>query len=147
MAKNQKNKYLEDIGLKEEYYGTNFCNGKNDKRQKHWAKQRKKYGFDDRELWCLDVRYIEWLYSRCMMFKKKALKVFDLSQNTINYDGIEYNAQDALNIIIEVLKDFLIYYEKDENTTQKNTQKDQILYDNVIFATHLWAELLPFMWW
>ena len=32
MAKNVKNKYLEDLGIPEDAYGTNFCNDPEDKR-------------------------------------------------------------------------------------------------------------------
>ena len=37
----QRNKFLDDIGIPIETYGTNFTD-KDDERNKHWKKQRKK---------------------------------------------------------------------------------------------------------
>ena len=40
-----------------------------DKRQGRWKKERKKYGFDERQTWNLNTTMIELLYERVMMFK------------------------------------------------------------------------------
>ena len=40
-----------------------------DKRQGRWKKERKKYGFDERQTWNLSTTMIELLYERVMMFK------------------------------------------------------------------------------
>ena len=53
----QKCKYLENLGLKTEQYGTNFMQD-DDKRAQKWAKERKKYGFDNREIWNLDIKEV-----------------------------------------------------------------------------------------
>lgn len=135
MAKDKRNKYLEDIGIKE--YGTNFCNNKDDKRQKRWAKQRKKYGFDDRETWALDQMFIEWLYSRCMMYKE--ISPVDMEYSKIKYDGLEFTQEEAINIILSCAKDFLLYHEI--------PTKEDMIYKNMKYAAHLWAELFPTMWW
>ena len=80
----QRNKYLEDIGLKPEECGTNFCTKKDD-RNKKWKKQREKYGFDSRETWNLNDMFYEWLYSRLSMYIEVASKIVDLSYHTFEY--------------------------------------------------------------
>jgi hypothetical protein len=47
------------------YYGCAFNKDmKGDYRQKRWAKQRDKDGFDDTEIWSLDVTLLLFLYPR-----------------------------------------------------------------------------------
>ena len=54
----QKCKYLDDLGLKIEEYGTNFISD-DDSRKENWAIEREEYGFDGRETWNLDKIFIE----------------------------------------------------------------------------------------
>ena len=42
-----KNKYLDDLGIPQNQYGTNFCDERTDKRAKRWEEQKKIYGFDE----------------------------------------------------------------------------------------------------
>ena len=39
-------------------------------RNKFWKEQRKKYGFDSRQIWNLDTTMVELLYERLKMYKK-----------------------------------------------------------------------------
>ena len=39
-------------------------------RQKEFNKQRKKYGFDERETWALDYTSVQWIYAHLKRFKK-----------------------------------------------------------------------------
>lgn len=55
-------KYLDDLGLEQCEYGTNFVSD-NDKRSARWQEQRELYGFDDREVWDLRCMFIEWVYT------------------------------------------------------------------------------------
>ena len=57
----QKCKYLDDLGIPINEYGTNFMSN-DDPREKGWSKERKEYGFDNRETWNLDRIFIEWIY-------------------------------------------------------------------------------------
>jgi hypothetical protein len=41
---------------------------KKDPREKHWAKQRKELGFDDRDLWNLDATFANFIYPRLKVF-------------------------------------------------------------------------------
>lgn len=42
-----------------------------DERQKKWKKQRKKRGFDDTELWCLDCTIASFILPRLKVFREK----------------------------------------------------------------------------
>ena len=61
----RKRKYLDDIGYTDRPDTWN----KDDKRQKIWRKQRKKYGFDNREIWNMDLAFYLWLYERLIRLR------------------------------------------------------------------------------
>ena len=133
----QRNKYLEDLGIPLNKIGTNFCDD-NDKRSKCWKKQRKKYGFDERETWCLDHIFIEWLYSHIKMFKKIGGKCIDLDFHKFIFEEKEYTQREAMNYILKVFKKYLLSEDPEWNPSlMKEVQK----------CVHLWAEILPAMWW
>lgn len=134
----QRNKYLDDLGIKQKDYGTNFCNPF-DKRQPYWKQEQKLYGFDSRETWNLDHTFIEWLYSHCMMFKERAGIIVELTHPVFEYDGKSFTLLEAVDYIIECTKMYLIEDAFDEKTSST--------YKKVQYAVHLWAEILPAMWW
>lgn len=140
MAKNIKNKFLEDIGIPREEVATNFCNDDDDPRQKRWARQRRNYGFDDRETWNLDYTYIQWLYSHLMMYKKVtnvALEKDKLYNVCVAKDKVieEISMKDALDFMLEQLK--------------KGLKKDFCEEDDPKFfeALHMFADTIHAWWW
>lgn len=102
----QRNKYLDDLGLKINEYGTNFT-VKNDNRESKWKEERKLYGFDSRETWNLNDTFIEWLYSRLMMYKEQASNIIDMSFYTYDFNGKTYDLGEAIDYIIENCKVYL----------------------------------------
>lgn len=134
----RRNKFLEDLGLKRTEYGTSFTE-KNDKRRKQWKKDRKKYGFDRRETWCLNRMFVEWLYSRLMMFNK-ANNVVDTSYYKFEWDGKEITQQEAIDLIIEKCRASLSYTGTDMN---EESRLEKEVYD----LMPLWGMILPCMWW
>ena len=129
----QKCKYLEDLGLKTEQYGTNFMPD-DDKRAKKWAKERKKYGFDNREIWNLDRTFIEWIYTRVKMYKEYA--TIDMNFHKVKYKDNMITQGEGIDKILELAKEILLDIENDE-----------LFYENVREICDLWKELLPYMWW
>lgn len=129
----QRNKYLDDLGIKQKNYGTNFC-AEDDSRYSYWKEEQEMYGFDSRETWCLDRIFIEWLYSHCMMYKEYA--GVDLTYHKFEYNGKTYTQIEAIDYIIECTKAYLI-----DNNAFDDT------YKKVQDAIYLWAEILPAMWW
>lgn len=128
----QRNKYLEDLGIKKRDYGTNFCDDK-DKRAKKWKKERKKYGFDDRETWNLNHTFVEWLYSHLMMYNKRG--IVDTTFHKLNWQGKEITQQDAIDILKNAAKAYLLEPDSD----------DKFLAFCDLMP--LWGMLLPYMWW
>lgn len=139
----QRNKYLDDLGIKQEDYGTNFCSDL-DKRLPYWKKEQKLYGFDSRETWNLNNTFIEWLYSHCMMYKERANEIVDLSFHKFEYNGKTYTLLTAIEYIIECTGEYL---KKTSIRDFYDFDEEERLFKKVQDATHLWAEILPWMWW
>ena len=137
----QKNKYLDDLGLKITEYGTNFISD-DDNRSEDWKKQREIYGFDSRECWCLNIKLMEWLYSRLMMYLEEASEIVDLSYYKFEHNDETYTQEEAIKYIIEKLKRYLI--EIDEASW---TDKEIELIDEVHDAFDMLNKILFALWW
>ena len=137
----QRNKYLEDIGLKPWEYGVNWTVDNEKKQLKIWKKQRRKYGFDDRETYSLFTIYAEWLYSHLMMYKRAASKIgsIDLTYHTIEFEGKTYTQLEAIDKTLKWTE----YFIRNRNDIDK---QDKAL-EKLQRASRLWTELLPMMWW
>ena len=135
----QRNEYLDDLGLAIEDYGTNFLSESNTSRSEKWARQREKYGFDEREIYGLDYTFIEWLYSHCRMYKDKAGNIIDLNFWRFAHNGNVYTQGEAIDYIIKCTGDFL---SRDRN--ELSTESDR--YNAALDACRLWVEIMPQMW-
>ena len=144
MARNIKNKYLEDIGIPRDEHSTNFCNDDKDPRQKRWEKQRRKYGFDDRETWNLDVQFIEWLYSHLMMYKEVTIVDMEkdkLTQVVISENKVidEISMADALDFMLTQFKEYLIGVNKSFAFYEPKPE--------LFEALHMFADTFQAWWW
>lgn len=139
MEKYQQNKYLADLGLDITKYGTNFVDASIDEREENWKKQRKDYGFDEREVWNLDIIFIQWLYSHLMMYKEKASQIIDLSYYA-NYKWGErkITLEKAIDKVLAATKAILVAEDFDEKE-----RKYQYFCKNIM---PLLAEILPALW-
>ena len=137
----QRNKYLEDIGLKPWEYGVNWTVDSEKEQLKKWKKQRRKYGFDDRETYTLFTIYAEWLYSHLMMYKKASTEIgkLDLTYHTFEFEGKTYTQLDAIDHILKWTRYFLKNHD--------DVDKSDKAMDKLQKATRLWAEILPYVWW
>ena len=104
MKKYQRNKNKDDLGLDIKNYGTNFIDESKDDRREKWKEQREEYGFDERELWNLDMTFVQWLYSHLMMYKEKASQIIDLSYHKVEWENKEITLEDAIDKIINIAK-------------------------------------------
>lgn len=130
--------YLEVLGLEIERCGTNFCDD-GDERSKKWKKERKKYGFDSRETWCLDEIATEWLYERLVAYKKATSKRIDLSFHKFEIDGKEVTQEEAIDEMTSLLRDAIIASKDDVDDAGAIEKKRR--------AFRIWAEVFPSMWW
>lgn len=129
----KRNKYLEEIGLKEGQYGL-YKPKRTDKRRKEWKKQRKEYGFDERETWNLNGTMAEWIYSHLMMFTEIGGKTVDLNYNTFEYNDRNFTLYEAIEYIKDRCREYLLCpsFENGEKMTD---------------ALHLLAVIFPALWW
>lgn len=132
-----KNKYLEDLGLKRGYYG--IPEFEDDKREKQWASQRTEYGFDERDTWDLGVLFLEWLYSHCCMYRD--VNCVDLTYYRFKVNDKTYTQEEALNLIIKYIGEYLVAFNNDGWNIPNEVAK------NLDFALELWIKIRPAMWW
>lgn len=135
----QHNKYLEDLGIPLKDVGANFSDI-NDKRKKEWVRERKIYGFDERETWALDRYFIEWLYSHLKMYLERADDVIDLEFYKFKFEDREYTQKEAILFIIDAYENFLLI------KSEYNEEYTDVLKD-VQRAIKLFADIFPAMWW
>ena len=95
----QRNKYLDDLNISIDKYGTNFTSDK-DERNEIWNKQREIYGFDSRECWNLDQIFIQWLYSHLMMYLEYVTGIINLEYHKFVFADKEYTQKEAIEFII-----------------------------------------------
>ena len=129
----QKCKYLDDLNIPINEYGTNFMPD-DDYRAESWSKEREEYGFDNRETWNLDRIFIEWIYTRVMMYKEYS--IVDASYHKIKYKDTEITQGEAIDKILKLAKEILL-----------NMDSYELFYDNSREICDIWKEILPCMWW
>ena len=117
-------KYLNDIGIKSDDIAIFNTEAIDEDRQERFIKQRKKYGFDERETWVLDFTLAAWLYSHMKAYKKYASKTIDLTfhqfkipkwnknSNSRSKDFKIVTQEKAIKIIIKNLEFYLKNYER-----------------------------------
>ena len=130
----QKCKYLDDLNIPIHEYGTNFVSDCHDCRASSWLKEREEYGFDNRETWNLDRIFIEWIYTRVMMYKECC--ILDLNYHKIAYKDLELTQGEIIDKILELAKEILL-----------DINNDNLFYNNSREICDLWKEVLFYMWW
>lgn len=134
----QKNKYLDDLGLKQEEYGINFTKD-NDKRKTEWEQQREVYGFDERETWNMGTTFMEWLYSHLKMYDE--INIVNTSYHTFEFQGKTYTQQELMDLIMEKCEYFLLNQDKPDLNLENKA------YEEAKIAIQAFAEVFPAMWW
>ena len=104
-----------------------------DKRQGKWKRERKKYGFDERQTWNLSTTMIELLYERVMMFKE--ISFVDLDFHRIIIDNEEKTQSEWINIIIGLCENYLV-----EDDTDETDELEVRIWE-------IWSKISWHMWW
>jgi hypothetical protein len=123
----KRNRYLDEIGLKPEDYGTNYL--KNETKLFRRFRERKIYGFDYRETINLDRTFIEWLYSHLRMYVDYCKS--DLSFHTIEFDHKKYTIKKAINEIMDCCKEYLIQKELEVTDLEINGKSNSFICRNI----------------
>lgn len=129
-----KRKYLDDLGIKDRH----DLWGSNDNRQSIWQKQRREYGFDERETWSLDSAFYLWLYERLKMYLEYASRVVDLDFHEFIFKGEKYTQKQLIDMMIERLENYF------DNKYDTESEEESSCLDEV---AEIWALVLPAMWW
>jgi len=129
-----KRKYLDKLGITSEKRPDGYC--KNDKRQTKWKKERKKYGFDEREMWNMDYTFYLWLYERLRYFLNFAPN--DLAYHTFEYKGKVLTQKQCIKKMIKGCEIRL---------TKENWEIDKEARKLEKEVAEIWALVLPAMWW
>lgn len=137
-------KYLKDAGFDKEAWGDTLP--KNDNRRPKWAKERKTYGFDERETWSLKDQSLYWLYEHIKMYKEVAY--IDLGYWKFDVNGEELTHGQVLDRILEKIE---LYYNVNGAFVKKFSEDTTLwLKLQPIFAKEiweLWGIVFPGMWW
>lgn len=131
-----KNKYLQDIGIQADQMTTNY-NGDNDPREQQWKIERDTYGFDERETWCMERSFAEWMYSHLMMYKESCC--INLKFYKFEYDQKIYTQEEAIDFILSCCKEYLL--------CDSYIQQEQEVLVNMQKAIVLFSIIFPAMWW
>lgn len=130
----QKNKYLEELGLKKKDYGVNWIS-RRDYRMRYFDHEKRMYGFCSAETWNMDRTFCEWLYSHCRMYLEITDGKVDLEFHSVEIDGEEVTQLQCIQRIIELTGAVLTHPEEGVAT------------DRLREAILIWAEVFPLMWW
>lgn len=157
--------YLDELGVKP----LGDADFGDDKRSSVWREQRKKYGFDSRATWSLNLHMTEMLYERILMYKEKASEIVNLEYHTFEFEGETFTQLEMIDLIIENAKVYL-KFEHDqveelnawEDDTSLSEDERQAAWDAHLddFAEYevksaeamqrvwnAWALVAPYMWW
>lgn len=107
---------------------------KDSKKQKIWKKQREKRGFDDTELWNLDLTLFQFIIPRLEVFK-------DITMSFPSYETSEsYNEK-----LTFIINSFKAKYESFESTSINSEDEIQI-HQNAKKAAIMLGELWFDLW-
>ena len=125
-------KYLEEL----ENYDGEFWGLSPDSREPQWRQEQKEYGFDSTETWNLDSTFYLWLYERLRMYQD--VTIVNLHYHTFDYKGCLYYQDELIEMMLERLRFCFsdVYDDFDESQ-----------YEYVHEIEHIWAIILPAMWW
>lgn len=134
----EKSKYLEELGL-----NSKICDwpSSDDSRYQEYIEYEDKYGVFPPANWNFDEFFARWLYCYLKDYLKDADKVVDLNYYKFNFENYSYTQKEAIEKILNILKTFII---KKDNIDFKTEKK---MYENYQKAIHLFAEILPALWW
>lgn len=136
-----KNKFLEKINYSSNDSTSSFVFGmKDDKRNKRWRKERKKWGcWDERVGWNLNTFLLESLYTWLKIYYKRENKFINLECNKFNIDNIELTQKECIERMIDDLEYVLLNLDNDkEFETVKTKIKD---------CFRILGECFFAMWW
>ena len=102
----KKRTYLDQIGVFRDERPDGWTSGLKLRRRFRWWRERRKYGFDERETWALDKTIFMFLYERLKRYDE--VNTINTSFHKKEYNGIVMTFQEAINRMIELSEDLII---------------------------------------
>lgn len=119
---------LKDIGIEKENTPWGWL--PDDQRQKKWKQEREDHGFDEREMWNLDITLLEFIYPRLKYFKDYGINFVD---EPFEYQNETMTLKEAIDKILYGIE---LYLKNDYIEVPKESD----------YALHLLAYILPMLW-
>lgn len=113
-----------------------------DNRRKQYRKERKKYGFDQRDTWHLNQTMYELLYERLCLYKKEASKHIVLDFHKFDYQGQTRTQLELIDILLDKLRIALTVEDYD---LTKEYLTEKYIYTGDIWI--IWSLIERDMWW
>lgn len=138
----KKRTYLDQIGVFRDERPDGWISGLKLRRRFKWWRERRKYGFDERETWALDKTIFMFLYERLKRYDE--VNIINTSFHKKEYNGIVMTFQEAINRMIELSEDLIIKVDSlviDDGCegVNKIEQKAEELFGLLsIWIFHLW---------
>ena len=170
---NRRHKYLEKFSFDSETCIPNTSEKDRSDRDLTFKRQRKKYGFDERETWGLDFTSACWLYEHLCMYMDIGGKVVDLDFYKFDVPVLEYNGYNGYNggkqewsdgvekwykhtfktmtqrECIELCMSYLSDYLKEDRDLpiDKSIACEQMAGEKLQCAFWIYSIIIPAMWW
>lgn len=142
-------------------------------RQEMFMEQRKDYGFDERETWCLGFTSILWLYAHLKRYRewsrvemdktgvahtyeikrikkdkdgKYMYKVLDYGPDSPKWSKAKFKKETVIlpyGAIIDLICEYFEYYIKNENDWEINVLTEGLAKEGL----RLYSQILSSLWW
>lgn len=107
-----------------------------DKRRRKWYFQRKKYGFDERDTWDLNVSLPQMIYERIKLFDEITEEFIDKEFHKEQYRGQTITMQEGINLMLAALE-----------TNLKSEYNSEEAYEAYREFLELYMIFHPYLWW
>lgn len=134
----RRNEYLDKLGLSKNDYCGNFVKEKKIRR----FLQRRRYGFDYRDVFNMDIAFAEWLYSHMKMHLEH--NVHDLSFHSVVCNGKIYTIGEAIDLIVENTGEYLKMADAEESAL--SFEEKDVCDKKLKFAGGLFLEAMGCCW-
>ncbi len=131
-------KYLNALGKKDSDLPWNWNKG--DKRQEEWKKERKEYGFDERDTWNLNYSITILVYERLKYYREFAPVEMDKIDFSHTYE-VDGEKMAYGTIVDRILKGFESYLGTDD------IRFDEDVYKEYQECWKLLGIIMPSLWW
>lgn len=133
--------YLDRIGIFRDERPEGWVSGLELRRRFRWWRERRKYGFDERETWALDKTIFMFLYERLKRYDE--VDIINTSFHKKEFNGKVMTFQEAIDRMIELSEDLVkiesLEIDSYEEEVGKIEQKAKELFDLLsIWVFYLW---------